>query len=328
MSLQQQTEFIQSLDGELTPEQAAQLLELADMGDTGTEPDTGSAMPGAAPDDGTNAEAGNSEAQPTPELSADTAIILARDGKHTISYDKLVEAREGEKHWRAQAESAMQELGALKAASQARSEAGVAPTAVDNQVAAASAAIENGVDPSIFGDFSEDALAKGIATLVSQQVEARVGKALEPLHQKQAVDATKSHYDAIYTAHPDADSLAESKELSDWIGSQPSFVQAAYRQVLETGTTQDVIELFDRFKAASGAQSPAVPDPAATKAAAKAAVAKAQASVPDSLTGFPGGRPAAVTTAEAMAGMDGRQMLDAMSGMTPAQIETMLDRLG
>lgn len=338
----QQNEFIQALQGDLTPEQAAQLLELGELGDTGAMPDNGGA-PDASTDAGDAGNAGGDAGtnQPNTEAAAAAgdaepdpanAVVLAKDGKHTIPYDKLVQAREGEKHWKAQAEAAQRRLDDLEADRAARAEAGEAPTKTDNQVAAAQAAIDQGVDPGIFGDFSEEALAKGIATLVANQVEARVSKALEPLQAKQATDATKSHYEAIYQAHPDADSIAESKELADWIASQPSFVRSSYEQVFTKGSTTEVIELFDRFKQATGAtQQPAAAatDPEAVKAAAKAAIANAPAATPASLTDFPGGRPAGLTKAEALAGMtDGREMLDNMANMTPEQIEDLLNRLG
>ena len=337
----QQHEFIQALQGDLTPEQAAQLLDLGELGDTGAMPDNG-----GAPDASTDAgDAGNADGdagtnQPNTEAAAAAgdaepdpanAVVLAKDGKHTIPYDKLVQAREGERHWRAQAEAAQRQLESLEADRAARAEAGEAPTKADNQVAAAQAAIDQGVDPGIFGDFSEEALAKGIATLVASQVEARVSKALEPLQAKQAGDAIKSHYEAIYQAHPDADSIAESRELADWVASQPSFVRSSYEQVFTNGSTTDVIELFDRFKQATGAtqQPAAATDPEAVKAAAKAAIANAPAATPASLTDFPGGRPAGLTKAEALAGMtDGREMLDSMDNMTPEQIEDLLNRLG
>lgn len=336
----QQTEFIQALEGDLTPEQAVQLLELGEMGDTGTQlPDNGG-EPDASPDAG-GADAGgdagktqsNSDAAAAPAADAEpaTPVILAKDGKHTIPYDKLVEAREGEKHWKAQAEAAQRQLEALQAQSQARAEAGQAPTQTDNQIAAAQAAIDAGVDPGIFGDFSEEALAKGIATLVAAQVEARVNKALEPIQAKQASEATSAHYGAIYAAHPDADSIAESKELADWIASKPVYLQGAYQAVFAQGSAQDVIALFDEFKQATGVtQQPAAtaPTPDAVKAAAKAAIANAPAATPASLTDFPGGRPAALSKAEALAGMDGREMLDNMQDMSAEQIENLLNRLG
>lgn len=356
----QQNEFIQSLNGDLTPEQAAQLLELGDMGDTGAMPDNGGA-PDASPDAGDAGAAGSDAGtnQPDSEAAAGdgaqpnaqqqgaageaepdpaNTVILAKDGKHTISFDRLTEAREQARSERAlreaaeeRAAAAQRELESLRAQAQARADAGEAPTKTDNQLAAAQAAIDQGVDPGIFGDFSEEALAKGIATLVASQVEARVSKALEPLQAKQATDATRAHYDAIYAAHPDADSIAESKELADWIAAQPSFVRGAYEQVFANGSAHDVIELFDRFKQATGTtQQPAAAatDPEAVKAAAKAAIANAPAATPASLTDFPGGRPAGLTQAEAMANMDGREMLDNMANMTPEQIEDLLNKLG
>lgn len=357
----QQNEFIQSLNGDLTPEQAAQLLELGDMGDTGAMPDNGGA-PDASPDAG-DAGAADSDAgtnQPDSEAAAGegtqpnaqqqgaageaepdpaNTVILAKDGKHTIPFDRLTEAREQARSERAlreaaeeRAAAAQRELESLRAQAQARADAGEAPTKTDNQLAAAQAAIDQGVDPGIFGDFSEEALAKGIATLVASQVEARVSKALEPLQAKQATDATRAHYDAIYAAHPDADSIVESKELADWIAAQPSFVRGAYEQVFAKGSAHDVIELFDRFKQATGAtQQPAAqaPDPEAVKAAAKAAIANAPAATPASLTDFPGGRPAGLTKAEAMAAMtDGRELLENMEGMSAEQIDELLNRLG
>lgn len=330
-----QNEFIQSLDGDLTPEQAAQLLEMGEMGDTGATPETGG-VPDASLGDGGDGGAGEAGASQSNNAGAGegepdpaNAVILAKDGRHTIPYDKLVQAREGERHWKAQAEAAQRQLEALQAASQAQAEAGQAPTTVDNQVAAAQAAIDQGVDPGIFGDFSEEALAKGIATLVERQVEARVSKALEPIQAKQATDAVQSHYDAIYAAHPDADSIAESKELADWIAGQPSFVRDAYAQVFTKGSTTDVIELFDKFKQATGVtQAVKTPSPGALKAAAKAAIAATPAATPASLTDFPGGRPAGVSAAEAMSSMDAHEMLETMQGMAPEQIEDLLNRLG
>lgn len=136
----QQNEFIQALQGDLTPEQAAQLLELGELGDTGAMPDNG-----GAPDASTDAgDAGNAEGdagtnQPNTEAAAAAgepakpdaqegaagdaepdpanAVVLAKDGKHTIPYDKLVQAREGEKHWKAQAEAAQRHF-AMQVATQ------------------------------------------------------------------------------------------------------------------------------------------------------------------------------------------------------------------
>ena len=364
----QQNEFIQSLNGDLSPTQAAQLLEMSGQGDTGDTSSELAAQPGAATaqapdaapsdagDPGANTGTTAAPAASTPaaapeatpaaaesELTADNAVILAKDGKHTIRFEKLAEAREGERHWKAQAEAAQTQLAELQAQAQARADTGQTPTQTDAQVAAAQAAIDKGVDPGIFGDFSEEDLAKGIQTLVeakvAAQVDAIVAQKLAPIQQKHATDATESHYAAIYEAHPDADSLAESQELGDWINTHPSFVRDGYNAVLQKGTTHQVIELFSAFKQATGstqdtgataATGQTTPvDPEAVKAAAKAAIANAPTRVPASLTDLPGGRPAGLTRDEQMADMNGRELLDAMGdgNMTPEQIDRFLNTL-
>ena len=334
-----QTEFLQqhAPDGDLTPEQAAQLLELAE-GDTGTAPETVDAPASSTvTDDTTASEQGSTNEPAAPDTTQSqepdpaTAVVLAKDGKHTIPYEKLVEAREGEKHWKAQHEALAAELASLKEQAQQRADAGQAATETDKNVAAAEAAIEAGVDPAVFGDFSEADLAKGIqkvvAAQVATQVEARVKQALEstlkPIQQKQQLDAHQAHLNAIYAAHPDADSIAESKELAGWINAQPSFARTGYQQALEQGTTEQVIELFDSFKKATGAvQQPA--GKVDVKAAAREAIAKAGEVVPNSLTDIPGGNAGETNPAEAIAELSPHDLLERMQGMTQAQIDRLL----
>lgn len=321
--------------GDLTPEQAAQLLSLGIQGDTGAPSPELSSGPAAAPAP-TDASP-QPAAQPEPELTADNAVIMAKDGKHTISYDKLVQARETARAAQteaqtlaAQLQAAQQQLADLQAQAQARADAGQAPTATDNQVAAAQAAIDAGADPALFGDFSEEALAKGITKLVEQQVAARmaaIDAKLKPIEQQAATDATTAHFNAIYSAHPDADSIVESQEFAVWKGAQPAVVRAALDQALEKGSSTDVIEVFSAFKAATQQQSP----PAAGKGAmtpaeaAKAAIAKAAMPVPASLSDIPGGRVAGTNVFEAMDTMNSHELLAATSNMTAEQIEAWLN---
>lgn len=358
-----QAEFIElhAPDGHLSAEQAAQLIELSLQGDTGAasvaSPEPGSA-PAAAP--ASEAQTATTEAQAQQsqeqqqatgsattspqegELNPENAVILAKDGKHTIDYQKLVDAREGEKSARAEAQDALgkyqaaqQELDALKAQAQQRADAGTAPTATDANAAAAQAAIDAGVDPELFGDFSEQDLAKGVRTLIGKDVpdmvqklvQAELAKAVTPLQQKHEIDAQEAHFRAIHEKHPDAEAIIESKELSDWIAKQPTFAQAGFNAVLDKGTSTEVVELLDSFKAATQPPQPAAA--AATKdvqAAAEAAVASAKSPVPASLSDIPGGAGAALTGDEAIAAMDPIAMAERMQSMTPKQIEEFLSR--
>ena len=321
--------------GDLTPAQAAQLLSLGIQGDTGAPSPELSSGPAAAP---APADASpQPAAQPEPELTAENAVILAKDGKHTISYDKLVQARETARAAQteaqtlaAQLQAAQQQLADLQAQAQARADAGQAPTATDNQVAAAQAAIDAGADPALFGDFSEEALTKRINRLVEQQVAAHmaaIDAKLKPIEQQAATDATTAHFNAIYSAHPDADSIVESQEFAVWKGAQPAVVRAALDQALEKGSSTDVIEVFSAFKAATQQQPPAAAGKGAMTPAeaAKAAIAKAAMPVPASLSDIPGGRVAGTNVFEAMDTMNSHELLAATSNMTAEQIEAWLN---
>lgn len=338
-----QDEFIQSLEGELTPEQAAQLLGLqGDSGEelqTGSEPDTstvsgdGDSPQGDAGKNDTNTEvADTGKTAPEAELDSTNAVILAKDGKHTIPYDRLTEARERAQGLSDQLRTANEELSRLRADAQQRVDAGQAPTVADNQLAAAQAAVDAGADITLFGTFSEEDIAKGIQTLVGQRVSAEVEKALAPLRQGQQEAAVDAHNQPIYDKHPDADSIYESKEFADWKAAQPAFARAGMEAVLANGSAQEVIELFDSFKQATGStqaatdtKTPAVD----VKAAAKAAVAKAAVPVPASLSDFPAGRVGAGSRVDAMADMSsGVELLNEMDGMSTEQLESFLNRRG
>ena len=314
-----------TIEGALSPEQAAAALA-AGEGDTSAELENGGTPDATTVTD----EAATGEGAGTTTEAGDpaNAVVMARDGKHTIPYETLVKHREGEQHWKALAEAAQQQLADLQAQAQARADAGTAPTKTDNMVATAEAAIEAGADVGIFGDFSEEALAKGIATLVEQQVQARVSAALEPLATKQAKDAAAAHYDAIYSKHPDADSIAQSAEFAAWVNAQPSAVRNAYWGLFDPhtgGTAQEIVEVFDAFKAVStpNPNTPAAADP---KAAASAAVAAARATPPASLSSIPGARVEGASELDRAADMSGPDMLEATKNMSPAQIEAWLDR--
>lgn len=343
MTTTQQTEFLQqhAQDGVMTPEQAAQFLELVE-GDTGTKlPDT-SSVPGAAPAGAVASTDPAAELKPSKnagelpppsDVQPDPAntVILAKDGKHTIPYSKLEEARQAEQAARAAAQAAQAELAALRAQAEQRAAAGVAPTAADNASALVVKALETGdVDPAIFGDFSEGAMAKGIATLIKQGfVELR--QEIAPLKEQQQLSEAEKHYAAIYQAHPDADSVAESQELDSWIASKPSFVRDAYRAVLDPqgqGTAAQVIELFSAFKKETGAtQAAAAPAPSVDpKAAAKAAIAAAQPAVPASLSDFPGGRAGASSRMEALDALSPADLAEALEAMPQAQRDLYLSR--
>lgn len=323
---EQQNELIEANGGKASPELAAQLLEQALNGDTanaenGSQPATTQVTEENTPkvegQDGT--------------LNADNTVILAKDGKHTIPYDKLVEARNGEKEWKQRFDEAQQQLAQLQADAQERRDNGIDPTVQDSQANIAQQAINEGVDPAIFGDFDEEGLTSGIQKLVDMRVEAMVDQRLKdvlaPLQQQQAVSAEQAHFTEIFAVHPDAESIVESKEFSDWKNAQPSFLKDAYETVLDKGSSTQVVELLGLYKSntQSGHQAVQTANDA-VKAVAQKAVSQAQTPPPNSLSDLPAGSPAGVSRDERLAAMSPAQLADEMQGWTPEQVEQFLNR--
>lgn len=62
--------------------------------------------------------------------------------------------------------------------------------------------------------------------------------------------------DTVSKAHPDAVDLMNTGKVDKWINSLPSYLRPGLNSVLENGTPEQVIELFDDFKEATGIEKP------------------------------------------------------------------------
>lgn len=318
-----QAEYFQAnaVDGELT---AAQMMELVQLpeGDIAlaSTASANSSVPAAASDAQTQEPTdAQSNTTATASTEAQAQVILAKDGVHTIPFEKLVEAREEGKHWKAQAQAAQDALAALQAQADARAEAGKAATATDKAVEAASAAIEAGADPDLFGDFSEEAIRAGVKKLVAEQaaslresIRAELQQELAPIKQAKQVDEAEQARNLVLSKHPDAASIAESAELGQWVQSKPAFVRGAYQQVITGGTPAQVIELLDAFKAET---KPAMANAGAEAAAAKA-IASAKTRSPSSLSDIPGGVAASTNPAEGLADASAQDLISKFEGLS------------
>lgn len=286
---------------------------------TGTAQENGAegAAPGAAKTEGAAAPDATTE-------DPSKTVILAKDGVHTIPYDKLTEARETAKAAAARATAAEAEAERLRA-ELAAAKAAPAP-------APAAAPAADGEPQPLFGDYSEEALKGGVEKIVEERVKAVLDQRLAPVESKAIEDSMTAHLTTIYTAHPDADSIMESAEFEGWMKAQPSVVQRAYRATLAPktgGTADEVVEVFDAYRAAHPAKAPA---PAAAPAAPAPSVAeRAQAVIANtkpkeltSLTDIPAGATAHVSPVEALTNMDEVSALNQMMGMDPSKIEELL----
>ncbi|WP_440111758.1 hypothetical protein [Acidovorax sp. BL-A-41-H1] len=310
--------------------EAQQLLDAAFAGTLNLDADAGRDSAVSAPP----SEAGQPAENTAPAATAGAAAqddeqpapIASKSGAYTIPYEKLTEARQARDTLKAENDqlraqlanltaAQAQNLAAAQAQAQARADAGAAPTAADSNLAVAQAAADQGVDVSLFGDFSEEALAKGVAALVEQRaaamVDAKLNAALAPLREREAQSAVTAHEQTIYGAHPDADEVYESAEFKAWMGNQPSYARAAIEHTLAKGTSAQVIEVFSTFKGAAGKGNPA---DAVTRA-----LANAKQQPPMSLSDLPGAAASGTGDAERLAALAGdpAALMDFMAGLSP-----------
>ena len=327
-------------DGDWSPQQAAQYLEMSMNGDTSqgesieTPADTAADEQTTEPDDKDATPATEALTDKPDDSSNDDVegekVVLARDGVHTIPYETHVAYREGERAAKEALAAANAELAVLR--QQAQTPATVATTQQEQDIETTQAAIDAGVNPDYFGDFSEEALAEGINKLiderVSAQVDARVAKALEPMQQKEQESAAEAHMRTIYEAHTDADSIVESSEFEAWKVSQPTYIQAALDGVLTQGTAEQVVELLNNFKQstistpAADAGKPSTDD---LKAKAREAIKNTAPAIPASLSDIPGGHKGALDIREQMDAMSGIELVEAMADWSPEKREQYLN---
>lgn len=67
-------------------------------------------------------------------------------------------------------------------------------------------------------------------------------------------DAEAVHYDAIFQAHPDADSIVDSAKFKNWWQSKPDVERRDYERVLNEGNSSEVIHMLTLFKIENGGQ--------------------------------------------------------------------------
>lgn len=107
---------------------------------------------------------------------------------------------------------------------------------------------------------------KVVKAKLEQEIADRLGKTVQelreglaPIVQDHVSSRIEAHRTAILAAHKDFETV--SPEVEKWIATQPAYLKAAMQQVYDAGTTQDVIDLFSRFKKETGRVAPQEPHP-------------------------------------------------------------------
>jgi hypothetical protein len=103
---------------------------------------------------------------------------------------------------------------------------------------------------------------KDLVGYIFQQVRAE----LAPLQDFVSTQAPRTQYSEIVKLVSDYDDVRD-KALA-WVDSQPDYLKAAYKQVTDGGSPEEVADLITRFKKETNYVSPAAPTPPATTGAA------------------------------------------------------------
>lgn len=336
MNEQQMERYFEThaVDGALPDAEMVKLL-------TGTADEaageTGDTMDGDAPTPAEAEEVKPEAATPdepeaeTPQAQEQQPVIMAKDGRNTIPYSELADAREAAQNERSQREALQRELEALKAKYEGDAAQG------DEEAAAENGEDGEADDPlaRLREDWPEVAEAVEKAAARHQRVieEQRLRieeltRHLLPIQQGEAERRMAAHYSTILNAHPDADEIMESEAFAKWREAQPSFVREVQEAVLQQGTAEQVVELFGSFKAATGWSNDAAAGDTAAQARREAARQAKQAghATPKSLSDIPGGAAVQTDATETFLQMSDTARMDKIMGMSPEQIENMLRR--
>ena len=118
---------------------------------------------------------------------------------------------------------------------------------------------ERTVLQQFYNDFPEVAKAAAIerraeyqalTAHIFNQVGAYFGPRMALLEQL----ADTTAYQQLHTNVPDYDDTRD--KVIDWVKTQPAYLQAAYNHVIANGTVDEIGDLFDRYRQATGATSP------------------------------------------------------------------------
>ena len=255
------------------------------------------------------------EAEAKEPVVEEENVLLAKDGKHIIPFERLQEMTEKAAQWEAFAREQAALVESLKQAKAEDAETG------GTKAQEAVMAEYKGEFPEVFEDLKghiQSMINAGVSAKMTE-LEARLNDTIAPMQQTAQNNAMDAHFNAIKSAISDFDQLVVSGAVQDWIKTQPSYVQKAATAVLEQGTASEVIELFSNYKA-SLPNKRAVPSKDDLNAKANAVIAKAKAKTPTSLTDVPSGTSAAIDDDAAEAGMSAQQLFAKYQGMPPDKI--------
>lgn len=79
-----------------------------------------------------------------------------------------------------------------------------------------------------------------------------VAKEIMPLMDMARTVSERTHLQDLQSAVGDYDNVRD--KVIDWVSKQPAYLRPAYNHVIQNGTVDEVVDLIDRYKQATGAQ--------------------------------------------------------------------------
>jgi len=303
-------QYFEKLEGELTDEQMARFL--TGNGDTAIEETP------ALDTEEVKEEEQKEEVKP---------VILAKDGVHTIEYEKLVEARNDAKAAKEEVESLRNTLAEREALLESLK------AAKEQDAATGTTEATDSLRESVKEDFPEllELMEHSNASVVKElraemaELKKQISADLAPVMKTTNDTIAEKHFGTIRDAHKDFDDIMAAPEIMEWVDKHPGPIKAAYMNIIEHGTAKDVIDMVTAFKDAHPAPVGDTTDTVAMKAAEAEKKATGK-SVPKSLSDIPAGTAAHHDEAGAMQNMTPVQLMNKFVGKSPNEIMEFLDR--
>ena len=313
-----------------TPQELSALYEQIEGGEDIAPEAASTDAPAAA---ATEAEAGTVAPETAAEENA--AGIATKDGKHVIPYSVLKGERDRAANAEKVAKDAQDRIAALEAQIAAKNGANNGEPAPAKLGAPPEADLSDEDLELLKEDFPTvykremalrarfDALEARLAPVVETVTSSRAERAQEATNEVQdAIDATPrlAHLQAN-----DREAFDLAKEFDALLRVQPAWADKPLSD--RFAKVADMVEEARGPIVVAGAKPQPVDLKVAAKAVADAAVKKAAANVPTSLSEFPAGQHAAQDEAEAAENMTPMQLAEKFGRMTPDQMDAYFSTL-
>lgn len=252
------------------------------------------------------------------EGQAEEAVVLAKDGKHTIPFDELQKARDAAAFWQAQAEEAKQAIQQKREVFEQSQQVDL--KSLRKQLRDATLLDDEALVEDLESQIDAELVRVAQAT-AQQQFSAAMAEANEQAEQRAIASAAESliaKYPALDHTKPtaNAEAIAVVQALS---------AMYANDRPRATALSDAVTKVASMFGMDGGNIQPDLSD-AAAKADKAIAAAKAKPKVPSSMASIPSAPTPPTDEMQAIGQMSPQQMQDKMMDMPREKILALLAR--